>query len=981
MKPPRSHSLTAPEGAFNAFGRPGGIDMDSNGSRYHLLQGEADWPRWRGVDGAPLDGQIQWDAGRQQILLWPETFRFPPSPATPPLQPEQRRSAARDAFGNWYWISDDGLSVEILNSGSGELGLFWPQPAVPEPARDDGGFHPLTPVTPPALRLQGLAVTEDHYLVVGALGDAAGLLVFDLYSGSVPRRLVWPAGFEPWDMAAREEGGVFILDRRAARVWALDQRFELCVPVLPAAAQPLFGPTPRAVVQQPEVSSELAWPLPSGTDAISIDRLPDGSLLLMEAAGPDGHARFRRMSSEGVITGGAVSAGLMLQHLPIDSELRLRGHDCAVGARLADDPAAWMARAYLAGIDGQQAWAFGVAVVAGQLTLTALAEFYPMRLFGGRALVADEGQVFFDSENRWLPLTLLARQRYVADGELCSALLDGAEPGCVWHRLLLDACIPANAGIEVWSRASDDWRELMRLDEMLPAERELLGLAAAEDDELTPQRAWQPEPTPLRRAEPERPWVELDEGSSWELLFQRARGRYLQLRLRLSGNGRVTPRVSAVRAWYPRFSYLQHYLPAVYRDDAISGDLMNRLLANFEGVLTNIEDRMAAAQVLFDAQTAPADTLAWLASWLGVAMDPGWDEARRRLFIRHATDFFAQRGTVRGLQLALRLALDDCVDPQLFDDAATAPRHGVRIVERFRARQSPGLLAADITLAPGQPRLLQAGARWQPGLGGAELLRRYQLVNPAADQLPLTPPDTGAQAWIDFMQGELGFIPGAATAERRAWLGYQQRQGRAAQDLPREASSLWAGYLDGAAPDAQRQHWQDFLARRYRSIEALEQAWRAHWGSFTQVALFDHLPGDGAALADWHDFESLLEPMHAAAHRFIVMLPVPGRLRSDAPAAARRLALASQVLALEKPAHTTFELRYYWAMFRLGQARLGDDTLIDTGSRSSALMAPLVLGERGLADSYLAAGAGRDPAQRLRLGRDRIGRSGPLGGP
>ena len=85
------------------------------------------------------------------------------------------------------------------------------------------------------------------------------------------------------------------------------------------------------------------------------------------------------------------------------------------------------------------------------------------------------------------------------------------------------------------------------------------------------------------------------------------------MQIRLAGNGRTTPRLRALRAYYPRFSYLNHYLPAVYREDGESAWFLDRFLANVEGTYTAIEDRIAAVQMLFDTRAAPSEALDWLA--------------------------------------------------------------------------------------------------------------------------------------------------------------------------------------------------------------------------------------------------------------------------------------------------------------------------------------------------------------------------------
>src|SRR5205085_8623110 len=126
-------------------------------------------------------------------------------------------------------------------------------------------------------------------------------------------------------------------------------------------------------------------------------------------------------------------------------------------------------------------------------------------------------------------------------------VLDSREPDCVWHRLMIDGCVPPEATVDVWSRTGED-----------------------EADVHT--ASWRPEPALVRRGDgSELPFLAQPPSEAygtWELLLQEARGRRLQLRLRLAGDGRSSPRLRALRVYYPRFSYLERYLPKAYRRDA-----------------------------------------------------------------------------------------------------------------------------------------------------------------------------------------------------------------------------------------------------------------------------------------------------------------------------------------------------------------------------------------------------------------------------
>ena len=62
---------------------------------------------------------------------------------------------------------------------------------------------------------------------------------------------------------------------------------------------------------------------------------------------------------------------------------------------------------------------------------------------------------------------------------------------------------------------------------------------------------------------------------------------------------------------------------------------------------------------------------------------------------------------------------------------------------------------------------------------------------------------------------------------------------------------------------------------------------------------------------------------------------------SNAAAGDVVLSMAERIVELEKPAHTWFDIREYWNMFRVGEARLGLDTRIG----HSTFFQHLVLGD------------------------------------
>ena len=57
-------------------------------------------------------------------------------------------------------------------------------------------------------------------------------------------------------------------------------------------------------------------------------------------------------------------------------------------------------------------------------------------------------------------------------------------------------------------------------------------------------------------------------------------------------------------------------------------------------MFTALEEKIEHTHLILDSRTAPAADLPWLACWFGLALDPQWDETRRRFLIRHVDRFY-----------------------------------------------------------------------------------------------------------------------------------------------------------------------------------------------------------------------------------------------------------------------------------------------------------------------------------------------------
>jgi phage tail-like protein len=298
----------------------------------------------------------------------------------------------------------------------------------------------------------------------------------------------------------------------------------------------------------------------------------------------------------------------------------------------------------------------------------------------------------------------LSYPSYAVGGTVKAAgLIDSGEPNTVWHRLFLEANLPKGTGVIVYLEAGED-RETLEKKE--PTGEHHFGSVPHKAD--VPRGVWIDDSSEV-------PFTkgllhcgrQRDRAGVFDVLVQRAgyqersvRGRYLNVTIELVGGGHATPEVAALRIYHPRFSYLDRYLPELYREtntrqksvepgSATGSDFLQRFLCLFEGVMTPLEGKVAASFMLTNPISAPAEALDWLCQWVGLADNMDLTDDQKRRYIQKATDLYRKRGTLKGLELALELFTGDSVE-----------RGDIVLLEDFRLRRTfATILGADLSVA------------------------------------------------------------------------------------------------------------------------------------------------------------------------------------------------------------------------------------------------------------------------------------------
>lgn len=219
-------------------------------------------------------------------------------------------------------------------------------------------------------------------------------------------------------------------------------------------------------------------------------------------------------------------------------------------------------------------------------------------------------------------------------------------PEIQWHKLVIDADIPENTQVKV-SYLSANEKEFIINGNRINVDELLVCPVNSSEKDFEDRAAI------LNRLGWSSPLI-----NPKDALIQSQTGRYLWLRIELTGTKEKSPILKSIKVYSPRLSYLR-YLPAVYQEDERSRELLERFLSLFETFFSQMEMQIGTVERYFDADFVRGDFLRWLGTWLAIAEDENWPEDKLRLLIKKAPRLYKRRGTREGIEGMIKVYTGD----------------------------------------------------------------------------------------------------------------------------------------------------------------------------------------------------------------------------------------------------------------------------------------------------------------------------------
>jgi phage tail-like protein len=228
-------------------------------------------------------------------------------------------------------------------------------------------------------------------------------------------------------------------------------------------------------------------------------------------------------------------------------------------------------------------------------------------------------------------------------GHLLTQAIDSGIPRCRWHRIQLDADVPQGTTLSIAVSTSEE--DLSKDPQKAQGDKKQEG-------------AWKDFPAGVPH---HLDWTQSPTGSQDFLILQPP-GRYLYLRMRLTGDGTATPLVRRIRLDFPRSTSMEE-LPAVYHQSPEAEKFTERFLSLFDASIAELDRAIERYPALLDPTSVPEEVLPWIGSFLDVGFDRAWVTEKRRKILSAVPELYRRRGTILGLTQAIKLVFD--VEPTI----------------------------------------------------------------------------------------------------------------------------------------------------------------------------------------------------------------------------------------------------------------------------------------------------------------------------
>ncbi len=221
-------------------------------------------------------------------------------------------------------------------------------------------------------------------------------------------------------------------------------------------------------------------------------------------------------------------------------------------------------------------------------------------------------------------------------GVFISRLLDSREAGNQWYRAVIKSEGYGDDSIQFFFYCSDssevsvdgriwEWGELIRSEEF----------------------------TSGRKHEIMEPFLAHQAPNPQDILLYHAKGRFLWIEIRLSGQTECIPRIMNMKI-YAQGRSLIRYLPEIYQAE-LENDFLKRYLSLFESLYQEMDTKIRTAARQLDPRVSDREFLVWTARWAGISDVQLWPEEKLRILLNGIVRKNLTRGTKDYMRYMIRV--------------------------------------------------------------------------------------------------------------------------------------------------------------------------------------------------------------------------------------------------------------------------------------------------------------------------------------